>query len=450
MVRLPRAIWIQLAILAAVTIIACGVMAFGFVKVPALIGIGRYNVTLELPASGGLYPTSVVTYRGSEVGRVSSIDVTQDGVRAELKLESSAKIPADVSAEVHSRSAIGEQFVELTPRSDDAGAPALSEGDVIPVGKVEVPPEIGSLLDATNRALQAIPQDNLRTVVDEANTALAGLGPELSRIVDGSTALAIDAGKTVDPVTTLIDQSPPVLNSQVQTADSIETWANRMASITGQLKAQDTAFADLLRQGGPALEEGRASFDRVAPALPILLANTVSLGDIAVAYRSDIEQLLVLFPQGTAVMSSIILPSANTKQDYKGVYLDFNLNLNLPPPCNTGFLPVRQQRSPSDQDAPERPAGELYCRVPQESDLNVRGVRNIPCETVPGKRAPTVELCESNEHVRPAQRRLQLEGRPQRDAVGSGCAAVRPGPRSAAAAAVGHGHRAPAGRTTAA
>ena len=46
MVRLPRRIWIQLAILAAVTLIAGGVMAFGFVNVPALVGIGRYNVTL--------------------------------------------------------------------------------------------------------------------------------------------------------------------------------------------------------------------------------------------------------------------------------------------------------------------------------------------------------------------------------------------------------------------
>ena len=242
MVRLPRSVWTQLAILAAVTLIACSVMAFGFVNVPALIGIGRYNVSLELPASGGLYPSSVVTYRGSEVGRVDSIDVTRDGVRAVLKLNSSMVIPSDVSAAVHSRSAIGEQFVELSPESGDPGVASLGDGDVIPAGKVAVPPDIGRLLDATNTALQAIPQDNLRTVVDEANTAVAGLGPELSRIVDGSSALAIDAGKTVDPITTLIDQSPPVLNSQVQTADSIETWANRMASITGQLKAQDAAF----------------------------------------------------------------------------------------------------------------------------------------------------------------------------------------------------------------
>src|SRR3954451_848291 len=101
MVRLPRAIWTQLAILATVTVIACSIMAFGFVKVPALLGIGRYEVTLQLPAAGGLYPTSVVTYRGSEIGRVTSVDVTRDGVRAVLRLDSDTKVPANVSASVH-------------------------------------------------------------------------------------------------------------------------------------------------------------------------------------------------------------------------------------------------------------------------------------------------------------------------------------------------------------
>jgi phospholipid/cholesterol/gamma-HCH transport system substrate-binding protein len=428
MVRLPRPVWIQLAVLAAVTVIACGVMAFGFVNVPSLVGIGRYNVTLELPASGGLYPTSVVTYRGTEIGRVTSIDVTPDGVRAVLKLQSSTRIPSDVSAAVHSRSAVGEQFVELTPKdSDDDTSRPLGDGDVIPVGSTTIPPDIGALLDATNRALQAIPQDNLKTVVDEADKAVAGLGPELSRIVDGSTSLATDAARNQESITTLIDQSPPVLNSQVQTVDSIATWADRMSSITGQLKAQDIAFADLLNIGGPALDEGRAVFDRVAPALPVLLANLVSLGEIAVTYRSDIEQLLVLFPQGTAVMSAIVAANANTKQDYKGVYLDFNLNINLPPPCNTGFLPVRQQRSFSDVDYPERPAGELYCRVPQDSALNVRGVRNIPCEGNPAKRAPTVEMCESNEEYIPLNDGYNWKGDPNATLSGQGVPQYAPG-----------------------
>ncbi|MEI7916118.1 MAG: MlaD family protein, partial [Mycobacteriaceae bacterium] len=381
------------------------------VKVPALLGIGRYTVTVDMAHTGGLYPTSVVTYRGTEIGRVRSVDVTADGVRAVLTLNSAIAVPGDVTAAVHSRSAVGEQFLELMPQNG-SDTRTLRNGDVIPAVRVSVPPDIADLLDATNRALTAIPNDNLRTLVDEANTAIGGLGAELSRIVDGSTALAIEAGKTKDPITALIDQAPPVLESQVRTADSIAAWASQMASITGQLKAQDAAFADLLQQGGPGLREAAGLFDRVAPTLPVLLANMVSLGDIAVNYRAAIEQLLVLFPQGTAVMSAIAAPNAGTKQAYRGIYLDFNLNLNLPPPCNTGFLPVQQQRVPSLVDAPDRPAGELYCRVPQDSPLNVRGVRNIPCEANPGKRAPTVEMCESDEQYVPLNDGWNWKGDP--------------------------------------
>jgi phospholipid/cholesterol/gamma-HCH transport system substrate-binding protein len=422
MLRLPRRVWTQLAILASITVISVAVMAFGFVKVPALVGVGRYQVTVDLPASGGLYPTSVVNYRGSEVGSVQSVDVTRGGVRAVLSLKSGIAIPSDVTAAVHSRSAVGEQFLELTPHSGTAQntGPKLRDGDVIPVGKTQIPVDIGSLLDTTNKALQAIPQDNLHTVVDEASKAVAGLGPELSRLVDGGTALAIDSGKTKDQFAKLIDQFPPVASSQVRTSDSIATWARHVNSITSQLKAQDTAFADLLNVGGPTLEEGRALFDRVAPTLPVLLANLVSLGKIAVDYHNDLEQLLVLFPQGTAVMSAIAEPDSDSKQDYRGVYLDFNLNLNLPPPCNTGFLPVQQQRIPSRQDYPDRPAGELYCRVPQNSDLNVRGVRNTPCETKPGKRAPTAEMCESDEQYVPLNDGYNWKGDPNATLSGQG------------------------------
>lgn len=86
-----------------------------------------------------------------------------------------------------------------------------------------------------------------------------------------------------------------------------------------------------------------------------------------------------------------------------GDYLVFNLNLNLnlPPPCTTGFLPAQQQRAPSLQDYPDRPQGDLYCRVPQDAPFNVCGARNTPCTTVPGKRAPTVKMCESDEQYIP-------------------------------------------------
>ncbi|MCV7380746.1 mammalian cell entry protein [Mycobacterium alsense] len=430
MLRLHRRTWIQLAALSLVTVLSCGAMAFNYMKLPATVfGIGEYTVTVDLPQSGGLYQTSVVTYRGTDVGQVKSVDVTATGVRAVLALRSAVEVPSDVQASVHSRSAIGEQYIELTPQPGKVGdhARALRAGDVIPAGRVDVPVDIGRLLDLTNRALQAIPRDNLRTVIDETNRAVAGLGPELSRIVDGSTALAIAGGRTVDPLAALIDQSPPVLDSQVQTSQAIATWAGRTAAIMAQFKAQDAAVRDLLTQGSSGMEEGRALLDRVTPAVPVLFANLVSLGDIAVVYRHDIEQLLVLLPQGIAAMAAIVVPSSNTKQEYRGAQLDFNLNMNLPPPCTTGYLPPTQRRSPASVDAPDRPAADLYCRLPQDSELNVRGVRNIPCETKPWKRAPTVELCESDEDYVPLNDGYNWKGDPNATTTGQGVPQYPPG-----------------------
>src|ERR1700752_1777752 len=221
--RLDRRIKMQLAIFTVIALIAIPIMLFGYVKLPEMLGIGRYTVTIELPAAGGLYKRGNVTYRGTEVGRIEEVRLTNTGVEAVLSLTSDTKIPSDLDAEVHSQSAVGEQYVALLPRNGTS--PPLKNGDGIPLNRTSVPPDINSLLDATNRGLEAIPQDNLRTAIDESYTAVGGLGPELSRLVMGGTQLSIDADKNLDSLTTLIDQSKPILDSQTDSADAIQAWS---------------------------------------------------------------------------------------------------------------------------------------------------------------------------------------------------------------------------------
>jgi phospholipid/cholesterol/gamma-HCH transport system substrate-binding protein len=400
-------------------------MIFGYMRLPALVGIGQYRVTVELPESGGLYPRGNVTYRGTQVGIVKGVSLTDTGVAAELSLDSGIKIPADVEAEVHSQSAVGELYVTLLPRSGEG--PALSDGDVIPQDRTRVPTDVNKVLDATNRGLAAIPRDNLKTAVDEAYIAVGGLGPEISRLVHGGTALAIDARKNLDPLTTLIDQSKPILDTQTDTSGSIQAWASNLATITDQLQSQDTAVAGILEKGPGAADEVRALFDRLRPTLPIVLANLVSIGEVAVTYQPSLEQLLVLLPQGTATTAAIGVAKRNTKQDYMGDYLFLNLNLNLPPPCTTGFLPAQQRRVPTFEDYPDRPAGDVYCRIPQDAPFNVRGARNLPCETVPGKRAPTVKLCESDENYVPLNDGYNWKGDPNATLSGQPIPQLPPG-----------------------
>ncbi|WP_319456944.1 MULTISPECIES: MlaD family protein [unclassified Mycobacterium] len=416
--RLDRRNKIQLLVFAVVTLIAGASMAFGYARIPELFGVGRYTVTMQLPQSGGLYATGNVTYRGVEVGRVDKVDLTDTGVVAELSLKSGVDIPSDVKAEVHSQSAVGEQFVALLPRSGDG--PPLKNGDVIPLSDTSVPPDINTLLGAANTGLEAIPQDNLKVAVDESYTAVGGLGPELSRLVKGSTTLSIDARANLDSLTALIDQSKPVLDSQTETSDSIDAWAAHLAAISDQLRDHDDSVAGLIDNGGPAAAEAKQLFDRLKPSLPILLANLAGIGDVAVTYQPALEQILVLMPQTIAALQGGVLADAHTKPDYRGAYLDFNLNLNAPPPCKTGYLPPQQLRSPALVDAPDRPAGDLYCRVPQDSQIAVRGARNLPCLTRPGKRAPTVKMCESDEQYVPLNDGYYWKGDPNATLSGQG------------------------------
>ncbi len=409
--HLDRRIRAQLIVFLTISLICGAIMVFRYINLPAMLfGIGRYTVTVELPRAAGLYYHGNVTYRGTEVGRIKEVNLTRSGVEAVLSLNSGTRIPSDLMARVHSQSAAGEQYISLEPRNGDS--PPLKNGDVITAANTSVPPDIDTLLDATNRGLEAIPRDNLRTVIDESYTAVGGLGPELTRLIKGSTTLAIDADRNLDSITTLIDQSAPVLNTQADTSGAIAAWAAHLNTITAQLEEHDRAMTTVVQEGGPAFDEARGLLERVQPTLPVLLANLVSLNKVALTYQPALEQLLVLLPQGVSIIQGASLADRYNPAGKKGLFLDFNLNLNLPPVCATGFLPPQQRRAPTFEDYPDRPAGDMYCRVPQDSPFGVRGARNYPCLSVPGKRAPSVKMCESDEQYVPLNDGYNWKGDP--------------------------------------
>ena len=124
---LSRLVRVQLIVFAIASIVGVAVMVVGYVQAPTLLGVGRITVTLELPAAGGLYRFSNVTYRGVEVGKVIDVRAV-DGRRVEatLSLAESPRIPAKLVARVRSVSAVGEQYVDLQPPRE--GPPYLQDG----------------------------------------------------------------------------------------------------------------------------------------------------------------------------------------------------------------------------------------------------------------------------------------------------------------------------------
>jgi hypothetical protein len=104
----------------------------------------------------------------------------------------------------------------------------------------------------------------------------------------------------------------------------------------------------------------------------------------------------VLLPPFTA-----FIMSSSGENNPTGIPIgDFRISVEDPPPCTVGFLPPSQWRSPADTTTIDTPDG-LYCKLPQDSPIEVRGARNTPCMGVPGKRAPTVQECYSDQPYRP-------------------------------------------------
>ena len=110
---LTRFIKIQLVLFTILTMIAITVLGVYYLRLPSIAGIGQYELKADLPRSGGLYATANVTYRGTQIGKVTEVKPTENGARATMSIDNRYKIPVDASANVHSVSAIGEQYLDL-------------------------------------------------------------------------------------------------------------------------------------------------------------------------------------------------------------------------------------------------------------------------------------------------------------------------------------------------
>lgn len=388
---LTRFIRSQLIAFVVLTIIGLLVLGWYFLRVPTLVGIGQYTLKADLPSAGGLYTTANVTYRGATIGRVTDVSPTETGVVATMSIGDEYKIPVDAVANVHSVSAVGEQYLDLVA-SDDPGQ-YLSDGQTIATGTV--PAEIGPVLDTLNQGLEALPANKIPVLLDETAQALGGLGPSLQRLVDGTQAIVGDLRTDIDSVNDIINNSAPLLDSQVDSGDAITDWATNLNTLAAQTAAQDGVIRDGLAKAAPTADAVTAVFSNVRETLPQTLANVEVILDLLKRYHKGVEQALVTLPQNASIGQAVSVPYKNQAA------LDFGLTINQPPPCLTGFLPASQWRAPADTSPAEVPSG-LYCKIPKETPANVvRGARNYPCADVPGKRAATPTECRENEPYTP-------------------------------------------------
>lgn len=359
-------------VFALITMLGVSFVGARYARLNRLFYSTSYTVVAHFRDSGGMYAGGLVSYRGVSVGDVQKLVLTRDGVDAYLDIDKSwdGKIPADTLAVVGNRSAVGEQYVDLQPRTDSA--PFLHDGSQIAMADTRTPLPTQKLLGDISTTVESVHRGSLRTTVRELGKAFAGTGPDLQRIIDTGTSFIDAANRNFDVTTALLHDGNTVLRGQVASADAIRSFARDLRLFSGTLAGHDRDLRRVIDNGAVTATELRQFLQDNQVDLGDLINNLVTTGQIVVQHLPGLRQVLVLYPYVVEGGFTVVSKSPET-----GLYdAHFGLVLtNNPPVCHNGYQST-DTRPP--QDGSNRPMNvDAHCAEPA-SQSDPRGAQHAP------------------------------------------------------------------------
>lgn len=313
---------IQLVIFAIVTVLGGAFVGGRYAQIDRLVVDRSFPISAQFKDSGGIFAGAQVTYRGIPVGKVGKLTFKDSGVRATLDIENSApKIPADVLAVVANKSAIGEQFIDLQPRSNDA--PYLKTGSAITVDNTRIPIDTTTLLVDVNNLVSSVNTDSLRTVVDELGQAFEGTGRDLTTILDTSSEFIQAADDNIDVTRSLINQSETVLQTQIDKQGELSTFSNNLALLSDTLVDADPDLRRLLDKGGDSAATLRAVVDENSANLGNAIRDLLTAGKPLSQNVLGLQAIFILYPylvQGSFTAVDPVVKDGNETGDYNATF----------------------------------------------------------------------------------------------------------------------------------
>jgi phospholipid/cholesterol/gamma-HCH transport system substrate-binding protein len=373
---------VQLVIFVIITLLGVSFVGMRYAKLDRLVVDRSYEVTAHFSDSGGAFAGSQVTYRGVSVGRVDRLVLTDDGVDVVMRIENEFdEIPADSRALIGNGSAVGEQYVELQPQSDES--PYLDDESEIEVAETQIPISTETLLSNLSTTVDSVDQDALRTTVDEFAKAFAGTGEDLQRIIDSGNSFLETADANFDVTTALIRDSNTVLNGQIASEGALRNFATELAGFSTALAGADPDVRRLLETGSTSTIELRDFIETNRVELGSLFNNLVTTGEIIVRHLDGIKQVLVIYPYVVEGGFTVVSKSPDT-----GLFdAHFGMIISETAPCQEGYggtdkrPPANGENRPMNEDA--------RCTEPA-TQSNPRGAQHAPRRAAPGYDSPVV------------------------------------------------------------
>ena len=309
----------------------------------------RYSVYAQFQDAGGVFTNQEVTYRGITVGQVGEMEVTPEGVSIELKIDKDFdEIPKeDIEARVMFKSAVGEQFVDLLPGSDDP--PYLEDGTEIPQEQTSIPVSTQALLSSLEGVLRGVPPEDLKGAVDALGIGLTGRGPDLATIIESTGTLAELFAERAPEVQSLLRNGTKVGGSFIRSRKDFAEAIENLVIVSESLSDSRDDLGTLLRGTNTTSDELVRLLRQYRTPVNDFIREFAIVNDIQARHADDINQLFLFLPTALDRTSLAFEPGT-------GLVRFGLVNDNNRPACSYGT----ERRRPS-QRKPKLPPKNAHC-----------------------------------------------------------------------------------------
>ncbi|MDP9822352.1 MlaD family protein [Nocardioides massiliensis] len=325
------------------------------------------RVTVHLQGASGLHPKSVVTYRGQRIGEVTSVRLVAPGeggeapVVAELALDEDARVPLASDFWVRNLSAVGEQYLDVRPRTVDG--PYVEDGTVVAVNQTSLPLSIDTILARAQSLMDGIDTADITTIGREVQAAFGGDAVDLRALAIGlEDALDLFVALEAD-FDRIVTRGAVPLRALDDLGPQLRTLTRDLAAVSATLRAAEPDIRRLLVRGTDLLPRLDAWWRELDPDLRRLLRTAVSPAEMSADHLRGLHEWLDWAPLQADAM-------AGSTRDGSGRVLLVPRFLK-----NCIYEPNRQRDLYDISD--RRLSTDAQCTDPNPK-VQARGSRNVP------------------------------------------------------------------------
>lgn len=356
-------------------VLMLGIVTVGWV-VSNVLGNGLLNppfeVTADFASSGGVFTNQEVTYRGVVIGKVGDLELNDDGVDVSLLIDQewNDKIPSDVVANIQNKSAVGEQFVNLTPLSDDG--PKLTDESTIPRERTELPVDFQALLRSLDAVLADLPPEQVERLVTNLADGIGGRGEDIASILRSLRDLSVAFAEAAPEGARLLDNAPRAGAEFLRTKDEFAAAIQASDDVLEGLGDEPEELAALFRANDRIARNGSALLAKHGDNLADGIDALADFTEFQNENKDAVIQSLEYVPQFLNAVEEASIPWQNPdgSRFYRirvGLVYD---NVRSSWPCKYDNRP-EYERFPHIREA-RRPYTATECRDETEEETSAR------------------------------------------------------------------------------